>query len=119
MRLASFSVVAVMALSGCVASTPEPEALVPDSSGAPAGFIQYYEQVADFEQCGDGLYCADISVPMDWSDPTSEPISIATVYRQADSDPMGFILVNPGGPGSSGYDWVKESPEYVGTETLR
>ena len=119
MRLASFSVLAVMALSGCVASTPEPEALVPDSSGAPAGFIQYYEQVANFEKCGDGLYCADISVPMDWSDPTSEPISIATVYRQADSDPMGFILVNPGGPGSSGYDWVKESPEYVGTETLR
>ena len=119
MRLASFSVVAVMALSGCVASAPEPAALVPDSSGAPAGFIQYYEQVANFEKCGDGLYCADISVPMDWSDPTSEPISIATVYRQADSDPMGFILVNPGGPGASGYDLVKESPDYVGTKTLR
>ena len=119
MRLASFSVVAVMALSGCVASTPEPAALVPDSSGAPAGFIQYYEQVANFEKCGDGLYCADISVPMDWTDPTSEPISIATVYRQADSDPMGFILVNPGGPGASGYDLVKESPDYVGTKTLR
>jgi pimeloyl-ACP methyl ester carboxylesterase len=56
---------------------------------------------------------------MDWSDPTSEAISIATVYRQADSDPMGFILVNPGGPGASGYDWVRDSPEYVGTETLR
>ena len=119
MRLASFSVVAVMALSGCVASAPEPAALVPDSSGAPAGFIQYYEQVANFEKCGDGLYCADISVPMDWTDPTSEPISIATVYRQADSDPMGFILVNPGGPGASGYDLVKESPDYVGTKTLR
>lgn len=119
MRFASFSVVAVMALSGCVASTPEPEALVPDSSGAPAGFIQYYEQVANFEKCGDRLYCADISVPMDWTDPASEPISIATVYRQADSNPMGFILVNPGGPGASGYDFVKDSPEYVGTETLR
>lgn len=116
-RLAPLSMVTVLALSGCVSSTPE--TIVPDSSGAPAGFVQYYEQVANFESCGDGLYCADISVPMDWNDPKSEAISIATVYRQADSDPMGFILVNPGGPGSSGYDLVKESPEYVGTKTLR
>ena len=116
-RMASLSLATVMALSGCASYSPEP--IVPNSTGAPEGFTQYYEQVANFETCGDGLYCADISVPMDWSDPTSEPISIATVYRQADSDPMGFILVNPGGPGSSGYDWVRDSPEYVGTETLR
>jgi pimeloyl-ACP methyl ester carboxylesterase len=56
---------------------------------------------------------------MDWSDPTSEAISIATVFRLADSNPRGFILFNPGGPGSSGYDWVKDSSEYLGTKDLR
>jgi pimeloyl-ACP methyl ester carboxylesterase len=56
---------------------------------------------------------------MDWSDPNSEPISIATVFRLADSESQGFILFNPGGPGASGYDWVKDSADYLGTDDLR
>lgn len=114
--VAIFSV-ASLVLVGCAPTPPEP--VTPDASGAPAEFSAYYEQVAEFEECGTRLYCADIEVPMDWSDPNSEAISIATVFRQADSDPKGFILFNPGGPGSSGYDWVKDSSEYLGTKALR
>ena len=106
-----------LVLVGCAPLAPEP--LVPDPSGAPAGFSSYYEQVAKFAECGTRLYCADIDVPMDWNDPNSPAISIATVFRQADSEPKGFILFNPGGPGSSGYDWVKDSSDYLGTKALR
>ena len=109
--------VSALVLAGCAPSGPEP--IVPDSSGAPAGFNGYYEQLVEFEECGTRLFCADVAVPMDWNDPTSEAISIATVYRLADSDPQGFILFNPGGPGASGYDWVKDSAEYLGTRDLR
>ena len=107
----------VLVLAGCAPS--EPESIDPDTSGAPAGFSEYYEQVVDFELCGSGLFCADIDVPMDWNDPSSEAISIATVYRQADSKAQGFILFNPGGPGASGYDWVKDSSDFLGTRELR
>ena len=109
--------ISALVLAGCAPSAPEP--IVPDASGAPAGFSEYYEQVADFEVCGERLYCADIQVPMDWSDPNSEAISIATVFRLADSKSQGFILFNPGGPGASGYDWVKDSADYLGTDDLR
>ena len=116
-QLFAIASAASLVLSGCSPSAPEP--VVPDSNGAPIGFSAYYEQVAEFEECGTRLYCADIEVPMDWSDPSSDPISIATVFRQADSNPRGFILFNPGGPGASGYDWVKDSSEYLGTKALR
>lgn len=109
--------VSALVVTGCAPSAPEP--IIPDISGAPAGFSEYYEQLVEFEECGTRLYCADIEVPMDWNDPNSEAISIATVFRLADSDPKGFILFNPGGPGASGYDWVKDSSEFLGTEELR
>jgi pimeloyl-ACP methyl ester carboxylesterase len=116
-KLVAILSVSVLVLSGCAPSAPEP--IIPDASGAPAGFSEYYEQVVKFEECGTRLYCADIAVPLDWSDPSSEAISIATVFRQADSNAQGFILFNPGGPGKSGYDLVKDSSDYLGTKDLR
>ena len=98
-----------LVLTGCVAigDSSSPEPISPVATGAPAGFEKYYEQVVEFVKCGDGIFCADVQMPMNWDDPASEPIEIATSYRQADKkDPMGFVLFNPGGPGASGYDWV-------------
>jgi pimeloyl-ACP methyl ester carboxylesterase len=109
-------------LTGCIAATDSatPEPISPVAAGAPAGFERYYEQVIDFVDCGEGLFCADVEVPMNWDDSSSEPIIIATSYRQADKkDPIGFVLFNPGGPGASGYDWVMESSEFLGTRKLR
>jgi pimeloyl-ACP methyl ester carboxylesterase len=111
-----------LVLSGCVAvsdsSTPEP--ISPVATGAPAGFEKYYEQVVEFVDCGEGIFCADVQMPMNWDDPASEPIEIATSYRQADKkEPLGFVLFNPGGPGASGYDWVLESSDFLGTKKLR
>jgi pimeloyl-ACP methyl ester carboxylesterase len=111
-----------LVLSGCVAvsnsSTPEP--ISPVATGAPAGFEKYYDQVVEFVDCGEGLFCADVQMPMNWDDPASEPIVIATSYRKADKkDPLGFVLFNPGGPGASGYDWVLESSDFLGTKKLR
>lgn len=109
-------------LTGCIggADSANPESITPVADGAPAGFEKYYEQVVDFVECGKGLFCADVEVPMNWEDPSSEPIVIATSYRQADKkDPIGFVLFNPGGPGASGYDWVMESSQFLGTKKLR
>ena len=120
--LLAIVITGAIVLSGCVSvsnsSTPEP--ISPVTTGAPAGFEKYYEQVVDFVDCGDQLFCADVEMPMNWDDPSSESIVIATSYRQADKkDPIGFVLFNPGGPGSSGYNWVLESSDFLGTKKLR
>ena len=116
--LTSFAVL----LTGCVGSTGSgtPEPISPVANGAPSGFENYYEQVIEFVTCGEKLFCADVEVPMNWDDSASESIIIATSYRQADKkNPMGFVLFNPGGPGASGYDWVLESSDFLGTKKLR
>jgi pimeloyl-ACP methyl ester carboxylesterase len=102
------------------ASNTSPTPISPVATGAPAGFEKYYEQVVEFVNCGEGIFCADVQMPMNWDDPASEPIVIATSYRKADKkDPLGFVLFNPGGPGASGYDWVLESSDFLGTKKLR
>jgi pimeloyl-ACP methyl ester carboxylesterase len=120
--LTSILAVSALVLSGCVAVTDSgsPEPIAPVASPAPAGFESFYNQRVEFESCGEQLFCADIQVPLNWDDGNSEPITIATVYRAADKkNNSGFILFNPGGPGSSGYDWVKESSQFLGTKKLR
>jgi pimeloyl-ACP methyl ester carboxylesterase len=121
-RLTALLAVVALVLSGCVSiqeqATPEPAAPLPGQ--ATSGFESFYAQSVEFESCGENLFCADIEVPLNWEDPQSEPITISTVYRAADKkNNSGFILFNPGGPGSSGYDWVKESSQFLGTKQLR
>jgi pimeloyl-ACP methyl ester carboxylesterase len=121
-RLTALLAVVALVLSGCVSiqeqATPEPAAPLPGQ--ATSGFESFYGQSVEFESCGENLFCADIEVPLNWEDPQSEPITISTVYRAADKkNNSGFILFNPGGPGSSGYDWVKESSQFLGTKQLR
>jgi hypothetical protein len=118
-RLTALIAVAALVLSGCVAVTDSeaPEPIAPVASPAPFGFESFYNQIVEFEPCGEKLFCADIQVPMNWDDGQSEPITIATVYRAADKkNNSGFILFNPGGPGASGYNWVKESSAFLGTK---
>jgi pimeloyl-ACP methyl ester carboxylesterase len=80
----------------------------------------FYEQKVDWRPCAKRTFCADIIVPMDWANPAGETISIATAYRRAENaKPIGSLLFNPGGPGSSGYDWMADSIDYIGTPELR
>ena len=120
--LLAIFVSSAVVLSGCVSvnNSLTPEPISPVATGAPEGFEKYYEQVVEFVACGEGVFCADVEMPMNWDDPTSESIVIATSYRKADKkDPLGFVLFNPGGPGASGYDWVLESSDFLGTKKLR
>ena len=50
--------------------------------------------------------CATIAVPLDYSDPTGKKITIQLikVHDTDDANPIGSLVVNPGGPGGSGVD---------------
>jgi pimeloyl-ACP methyl ester carboxylesterase len=61
-----------------------------------------------FHACGGRLKCATLNVPLDYADPTGQTIELSLnelPARQPDRR-IGSLLVNPGGPGGSGLEFV-------------
>lgn len=81
------------------ADTPPPPTAQPEPS--PEG-----EQI-EWTGCF-GLECGFVDVPADYRDPEAGTIRIAVnVRRAANPDQrIGYLLVNPGGPGGSGVDFI-------------
>ena len=95
MNLLRFAVIVsfVLCLGGVAAHATTPVRAAPD---------------LHWTECGKGLDCTTIQVPMDYAKPNGRKLDIA-VRRQVATDPakrIGVILLNPGGPGGSGYDYV-------------
>ena len=62
--------------------------------------------------------CGTLSVPVDWSRPRGEHFDLALARRKA-TDPskrIGSLVVNPGGPGGSGVDFVLLAPDYFSAD---
>lgn len=117
----ALSTVAVLGV-GCSTSeptaTPENSA-APDSSSSasavgpiPSGLETFYTQTLEWESCdryntdgselGSAVECAMVTVPLDYADPTGTTIEVAISRTKATGEKIGSILMNPGGPGSSG-----------------
>ena len=52
------------------------------------------------------LQCATLTVPLDYDNPTGDSIDLALIRFPATGDRKGVVLLNPGGPGGSGFDPV-------------
>jgi pimeloyl-ACP methyl ester carboxylesterase len=52
------------------------------------------------------LQCATLTVPLDYNNPTGDSIDMALIRVPATGDRRGAVLLNPGGPGASGFDPV-------------
>ena len=64
-----------------------------------------------WSDCGNGFQCGTIDVPRDYTDP-SGPIVKVGLNRVAAKDPahrIGSLVINPGGPGGSGIDFVRQA----------
>lgn len=95
------------------ASTNSPSAgasasALPEPGSVPEGLEKFYAQELKWSSCGGVLQCAELSVPMDYSKPEGPSISISMNKRPA-KKAQGSLLLNPGGPGASGLELVKES----------
>ncbi|WP_309129501.1 alpha/beta hydrolase [Microbacterium sp.] len=108
---------AALVLSGCLyAQIPEGKASVtrePDTTGVADELLSFYSQTIEWQQCGSRLDCADVTAPLDWEDPEAGEVSLAIVRHQATGQYQGSLLVNPGGPGSSGYDYIADNLTYA------
>ncbi|MBG6213292.1 MAG: alpha/beta hydrolase [Cryobacterium sp.] len=112
-----------LALIGCSAqSTTDagPNKSTPTGEQVANDLDPFYSQVLQWDDCGDGLQCADAKAPLDYSDPAAGDVSLALIRHVATGgDRIGSLLVNPGGPGASGYDFIKDSLDYATDATLQ
>ncbi|GLK01705.1 pimeloyl-ACP methyl ester carboxylesterase [Microbacterium keratanolyticum] len=118
--------VASLTLSGCLyAMIPEsggplPERTTePDTSGVSPELLPFYSQTLEWQPCGAGMECTDVAAPLDWENPTVGEISLSVVRSQATNTPLGSLLTNPGGPGASGVELIRDSLSFaVGTALI-
>lgn len=118
---------ASLLLSGCVFSVPATgngsgNVSTPDASiaaAAPDGLREFYSQEVSWTSCEQGFQCAKINVPVDYAKPDAGNISIAAIRLQSQGTKKGSLLVNPGGPGASGYDFVRDAAKTHFTDKLR
>lgn len=92
----------------------------PVLDGVPDELLEFYDQPPEWAACDEAMTsveveCATITAPLDWNDPSAGEIELA-ISRPADrpAGSQGSLLVNPGGPGASGIDYLHQSLEYDG-----
>jgi pimeloyl-ACP methyl ester carboxylesterase len=119
-------VILVMSLlvSGCVGSGGERDT---GNSGPPAtdeavdsAVEPYYRQSLEWSSCGQGALCATARAPLDWDDVGAGPeVELALVKRRATQGSLGSIFINPGGPGASGVDFVRDNVDLAISKRVR
>jgi len=77
-----------------------------ESSAPDPALARYYAQDLDWRPCQE-LECATLTVPRDYRDPQAGDISISVNRaRTRSANRLGAIVINPGGPGGSGFDFT-------------
>jgi pimeloyl-ACP methyl ester carboxylesterase len=125
--LTGLALVALLLAAGCSSSTAtrttspseiglaDPGSTLPPDLGAAGATVPLATDdptppPADWRPCDGGLDCATLTVPLDYGDPGLGRVDLALVRRRA-SDPtgrIGSLVVNPGGPGGSGVQMVRD-----------
>ena len=109
--------VMTLALSGCVGSflpkAPDTRS-TPTTERVAAELEPFYSQVLKWKSCeGGDFQCSTVKAPMDWKNPATKSIDLALIRKAAPGTSLGSLLVNPGGPGASGYDFVRDSLDFA------
>ena len=68
-------------------------------------------QSLQWSSCGGSFQCTTLKVPLDYGQPQGKQISLAVVRLPAVSPSrrIGSLLMNPGGPGASGVQFLKSA----------
>ncbi|MEO5994982.1 MAG: alpha/beta hydrolase [Arthrobacter sp.] len=80
------------------------------AAAAPEGLRSFYSQQLNWTRCEGDFQCTKVKVPLDYSKPDGDTIEIAALkLATSGNNKKGSLLVNPGGPGGSGYDFVRDA----------
>ncbi|HKW59768.1 MAG TPA: alpha/beta hydrolase, partial [Candidatus Dormibacteraeota bacterium] len=99
-RVAGVLVLVTFLLSAC--SLNRPTTTNSPSPSPSAGKIAWTD-------CGGGFQCGTLQVPLDYSNTQGRKISLALLRKPAvsTSNRIGSLLMNPGGPGESGIEFLR------------
>jgi len=105
--VAAIAALSLAALSGCQFL---PSIVGPTETGptgpAPTDVAGFYSQTVTWTDCSEDLECATVHAPTNWNSPSDGAIELALVKHKATGTKKGSLLLNPGGPGGSGWDYV-------------
>jgi pimeloyl-ACP methyl ester carboxylesterase len=124
-RIGVIAAVATITVAGCSvpfgSSGPDPKTPTAATSAPPAKdpsalpeFASFYGQQPKWTGCGESLECTKVTVPVDWSAPSGATLSLNVVRRPASGSRIGSLLVNPGGPGVAGAEWLRNAAPVFG-----
>ena len=102
-HIAKVLVLVTILVVGCTHNSPSVRSS-PTPSPA-AGTITWTD-------CSGGFQCGNLMVPLDYSNPGGRKISLALIKKPKEgAQPrIGSVLYNPGGPGESGVDYLRNDP---------
>lgn len=100
----------LLMLTGCAQSKTEPLSSI----------AQYQNQKLNWNDCYQNYQCSNLLVPIDYDNLNLGAFSLSLLrYQALDPDRrIGSLVVNPGGPGSSGLDYAYNAEYIVSPEIL-
>lgn len=111
--LTAAAAIGALVLSSCSVLAPAPNVTInstaePSVIGeVPAELADFYAQTVTWTSCNNGFQCAKVEMPLDYAKPSGEKIKISVTRLPASGKRLGALLLNPGGPGSSGVDMAR------------
>ena len=73
----------------------------------PSTLAAYYAQELQWQSCYENYQCADLLVPIDYTELKTGTFQISVLkYPTTGEKKLGSLIVNPGGPGGSGVDYA-------------
>lgn len=109
-RAAAAIAVTGLVLAGC--SVAEKDVVEVPTAGESSGSEQvapelepFYGQELAWSECGN-FECATVTAPIDWDNPEDGNTEVALQRKQASGEAQGSLLINPGGPGGSGIEFL-------------
>jgi len=120
--LAASLAAAALLLSGCQ-FFPKPigthtTVTTHTDEAVPSSLQKFYQQSLTWTKRGGAIDSTFVTVPLSWDDPGGATIKIAIARHSAGSGKLGSLLINPGGPGGSGYDFVDQYSSYIVTSSV-
>ncbi|MCW2544886.1 MAG: hypothetical protein JWM40_2438 [Frankiales bacterium] len=89
--------------TGKATTTPSIAAPTATPSGLGAGSL------SGWDGCGKGFSCATLTVPVDPAKPALGTVGLAVTKHPATGARIGALVINPGGPGASAVDYLKDA----------
>ena len=113
--------VVALVLAGCGSPKHQAEVVTSTSSatsGSAGPLRQFYDQALEWKACGD-LQCTTVKVPIEYADVGAGSTEVAIERSPATGGKaVGSLLINPGGPGASGVDFVADAVTRFGQDVL-